>query len=48
MSKKHFIELADAVRGIGLTAPQLDALATFCKQQNHRFMPQRWLAYVRG
>lgn len=30
------------------SADQLDALATFCKQNNMNFMRDRWLGYIAG
>ena len=48
MTKKHFIELADAVRGEGLTDHQLYVLALFCANQNPNFNRGRWMAYIKG
>ena len=58
MSKKHFIELADAIREhnrravnngeIPFTSDQLDVLVRFCRQQNASFMRDRWLGYIAG
>ncbi len=57
MTKKHFIELADAIRdhnkyaGIAQHAfspSQIDILADFCRAQNPRFNYSRWIAYVNG
>jgi hypothetical protein len=46
MTKKHFIALADAVRGQGFTKEQLAVLARFCLTQNPNFNRQRWLDYI--
>ena len=27
---------------------QIECLARFCKQENPRFMPDRWLSYING
>jgi len=54
MSKKDFIALADAIRRHNrydrnpFTADQLQALASFCRQQNGNFKEQRWLDYIAG
>ena len=48
MTKKHFIELADALRHTNATQDVLDALASFCKRQNCNFKRERWFAYIRG
>jgi hypothetical protein len=48
MSKRDFIALADALRGLDVPAPVLDALVRFCKGQNGAFMEQRWRAYLAG
>jgi hypothetical protein len=60
MSKKHFIALADAVRPVLEDSSKyyvshsetrdnmVEALADFCRSQNHRFNRDRWLSYLRG
>ncbi len=54
MSKKHFIALADALRGTldGLKAEDrsrvVNALVAFCKAENPRFMEDRWREYLAG
>jgi hypothetical protein len=58
MNKKQFIALADAIRDFNkspkadympdFTEDHLNVLADFCASQNHKFMPNRWLAYVKG
>jgi len=60
MTKKHFIELADAIRFHNENASgsiesvskfdsvQLEALADFCKSANPAFNRQRWLEYIAG
>ena len=50
MTKKHFIALADAIRGSGtvFTDAQLQVLVRFCIQQNRNFLPERWLGYING
>lgn len=56
MSKKDFIALADAIRNHNrkgdqvdpFTVNQIEALAAFCKSQNHAFMPKRWADYIEG
>ena len=30
------------------TTDQIDALADFCRAQNHNFMRARWLSYIAG
>lgn len=56
MTKQHFIALADMIRAYNstdfrdgdFTQSQIEALASFCGQQNSRFDRQRWLDYVNG
>ena len=48
MSKKHFIALADALRGADLSQEVLDRLCQFMQNQNSSFMRGRWLAYLKG
>ena len=60
MTKKHFIELADAIRfhnenASGSIEPvgqfdsvQLETLADFCKSANPAFNRERWLNYISG
>ena len=48
MSKKDFIALADALRGLTLDDETLAIIVAFCKRQNSAFMAERWLAYLKG
>lgn len=48
MTKKHFVKLADAVRGKGFTKNQLEILADFCKGENPNFKKDLWLDYIDG
>ena len=48
MSKKHFIALADALRGADLSDEVLERLCNFMQEQNPAFMRGRWLAYLKG
>ena len=48
MTKEHCIALADALRPLNLTEPQLERIADWCAQENRNFMRGRWLAYVKG
>lgn len=48
MSKKHFIALADALRGAEVSQEVLDRLCGFMASQNHSFLRDRWLAYWKG
>ena len=48
MSKKHFIALADALRGVKVSQEVLDRLCEFMRSQNHSFKQSRWLAYWKG
>ena len=56
MTKKHFIELADALRTLTTsddgssveTAAVYEMLADFCAAQNPRFNKSRWLGYIAG
>lgn len=48
MSKKHFIALADELRGATISQDALDRLCNFMASQNSHFMRSRWLAYLKG
>jgi hypothetical protein len=56
MSKKDFVALADALRDTVVRdsvvqpefVPVVNALISFCRQQNSRFAMGRWLDYLRG
>jgi hypothetical protein len=60
MTKKHYIELADAIRfhnenaGGSLSETsefdslQIETLADFCADQNPSFNRKRWLDYIAG
>jgi hypothetical protein len=56
MTKKHFIALADAIRGMithddGSSleyAEVVETLADFCQEQNPNFNRERWLGYIAG
>lgn len=52
MSKKHFIALAEFIRGNRFSARfgerELKVLADFCQSQNPRFNRERWLGYIAG
>jgi len=48
MSKKNFIALADALKGLKVPKDVLQALIRFCHEQNSRFKSERWLAYLRN
>jgi hypothetical protein len=55
MSKKHFIALADVVKGHNANGERptfsqegIRVLADFCQSQNPRFNRQRWLEYIAG
>lgn len=54
MSKKDFIALAEYIRYANhedtatFSPEQLGILADFCKQQNPRFLRDRWLGYIAG
>ena len=60
MSKKHFIALADYIRGHNHGSPsddyqdndftpiQIETLADFCADQNPRFNRARWIDYIHG
>lgn len=48
MTKKHFIALADELRGLKVPADVLDALCRFCRGQNLRFDEQRFRCYLEG
>jgi hypothetical protein len=49
MTKKHFIELADTIRGDhAFDEHHLNVLADFCQSQNPHFNRNRWLGYIKG
>jgi hypothetical protein len=55
MTKKHFIALADHIKGANQECdpPVFDGnaihcLARFLAQQNSKFKRERWLSYVAG
>lgn len=48
MTKKHFISLADALRGAKLTEDTKERLCNWMASQNHAFMRGRWLSYLNG
>ncbi len=49
MTKKHFIALADYLRGDKqFTQYHIDTLARFCASQNWNFNRERWLSYLAG
>lgn len=59
MSKKDFIALAEMIRAHNAAVDDeqaenrfngmhLVALAEFCREQNPRFMRDRWLGYIAG
>jgi len=57
MTKKHFIELADAMKALKPLAAgdalaqwkdTVQLLADFCKAQNQGFRRERWLSYING
>ena len=48
MTKKHFIALADALRGAALSQDVRERLCRFMKAQNPAFMESRWLDYLDG
>lgn len=48
MTKKRFIALADALRGLIIPEPVLDAIVAFCHSQHPDFNEQRWLDYLAG
>ena len=53
MTKKHFIALADFIRGANsdnrpFSEENLETLARFCSTQNPRFNRGRWLGYIHG
>lgn len=48
MTKKHFIALADHLKGVKLSAQALDAICAFCRSQNPNFMESRFRAYING
>lgn len=52
MTKKHFIALADALRGDynagRLSDAVLCSLISFMRDQNTMFKSERWLEYLKG
>ena len=48
MTKKHFIALADHLRGAELSKDVLDRLCRFMRDQNPQFKEERWRAYLKG
>jgi len=48
MTKKHFIELADRLRGLDVPEPVMDALLDFCRSVNPAFKRARFLDYLAG
>lgn len=55
MTKKHFIALANAIRGFNHAYPesefsygQMQAIADVCKASNFNFNRERWLSYIAG
>jgi hypothetical protein len=53
MSKKHFIRLAEYLRDTDrhcepFTTRQIEHLADFCYEFNHRFNYYRWRDYIAG
>jgi len=48
MSKKDFVALADALRGVKVSDEVKDALVGFCRSQNPNFMEGRWREYLAG
>lgn len=55
MTKRHFIQLANVIRGYNanplqnsFTPAQVEELADFCENQNPRFNRERWLDYIAG
>ena len=52
MTKKHFIKLANLIKGTrvshGWTDKQINELACFCDSQYPRFDRGKWLDYIAG
>lgn len=52
MTKKHFIALADKIRGMyecgEITFKGIEDLAEFCQEQNSLFNRNRWISYIKG
>ena len=48
MTKRHFIALADSLRGSHVSDEVLNRLCDFMQSQNPAFMRGRWLAYFKG
>lgn len=48
MTKKDFIGLADALRGVELNVDDQEFIAQFLARNNPKFKRDRWLAYLRG
>ena len=48
MTKKHFIALADYLRGLTVPPDVLDALCRFCRSQNGHFNESRFRGYLAG
>lgn len=48
MTKKDFIALADALRGLEVSEEVLQVLCNFMRAENATFMEGRWRAYLAG
>ena len=48
MSKKHFIALADVLRGERVPPAVLDAICRFRREQNRQFNEERFRQYLAG
>ena len=48
MTRRHFIALADALRGAEVSEDILTRLCRFMRQQNSRFDSSRWRRYLAG
>jgi hypothetical protein len=48
MSKKHFIALANHLKGINISPEVIDRLCHFMRSQNDRFNEDRWRDYLAG
>ena len=48
MTKKHFIALANALRGLEVSEDVIKALVGFCYNQNPNFNEHRWREYLAG
>jgi hypothetical protein len=48
MTKKHFIALADSLKGIRVPEKVMSALCAFCRSQNPNFMESRFRDYIKG